>query len=168
MNTYPKALRLLLGLSLTHFSELISCSASHLSMAESGLRKLPDFSMEALNNLEKALEQTTAKSRPLFTESKKAAVLAKQVVKKNTVLLRKHKMGLEQLSHKMKQAKLLFQLSIAFEQKPFIADDGITHLRMKILKRVAAKKLDEYSAALLQQKLAIAGLEAKIKLASDF
>jgi transcriptional regulator with XRE-family HTH domain len=168
MNTYPKALRLELGLSLTHFSEIISCSASHLSMAESGLRKLPDFSMEALNRLEKAVEQTTVERYPENADNKKAAALAKQVLKKNTQLLRKHTMDLEQLSHKIEQAKLLFQLSIAFEQKPFIADDGIAHLRMKILKRVAAKKLDKYSAALLQEQLAIAGLEAQIKLATGF
>jgi hypothetical protein len=73
MNTYPKALRLQPGLSLTHFSEIISCSASHLSMAYSGLRKLPPHSLEALKSLELAAEENGPQNCPAITNNKKAA-----------------------------------------------------------------------------------------------
>lgn len=165
---YPRAFRQQLGLSLNHLAELISCTRGQLAMAESGLRKLPDTSLKALATLEKEIEKQPSQNDLSIAQSKKATAVAKQVLKKNTLQLKKRNSTLEQLQEKMKQAQLLCQIATNFEQKPLIATDDVSQLRMKILKKMSAQKVEELAAACLQEKLAIAALEAQINMTNDF
>jgi transcriptional regulator with XRE-family HTH domain len=160
-----KELRQLLGLTLPDIADLIGCSQGQLAMAETGQRKLPSKSRAALYGLEQVIQKMVLENpEPTFAEGTKTTALRSKAKKRLTLQLKSRELKAEKILQAQKQTALRLQFAEQFEQQPFLPDDGIAKLRVKILQRTARVELDTQAALLLQHQLAMAAIRAQLEL----
>lgn len=164
---YPKSLRNRFHVSIAVFADLINCSASQLSMAESGKRQLPTESLILLGKLEAAvLQKNSVQTTSVLPDAKQQRMLD-NYIRPRVLQLDSMKQKANQLAEKKAQAEGVLQLAAIFEESALVSAESIASLQSNIARRQAQKKLIQYHQDWMKVQLVITGLEAEIKRAEE-
>jgi len=164
-----KELRLKLGFTRSEMADLTGCTPGQWAMAETGQRKLPLQVRDTCYKLEVAIPNLSTQmvQHTLHTEGKTAA-LAKKMLKKFHLKLKKEQLQQEKLLETREKTQLKLHIAEQLIQQAFLANDEIASLQLGIIQRKASLALHTLSEKLLHHALAIAAVQAQIEILNRF
>jgi transcriptional regulator with XRE-family HTH domain len=162
-----KIIRQALGITREHMGELLGVGLGQYAMAEIGKRKLPPEAALALNKLIKMVKELQAKPEDL-PKGKKAVVTANTLVRQLNRQLKVKQQAIEVLQEQLQTNQLRLALANRYMEQPFLPDDGIVPMRMKIIQRTALKNQEILLVKLLQLQVEKVGILAQLNYLNNF
>lgn len=162
-----KTIRQALGITREHMGELLGINLGQYAMAETGKRKLPPEAAVAMNKLIKVVQQLQAKPADI-PKGKKAIAMANSLIRQLNRQLRAKQQAIEVLQEQLQTNQLRLALANKYMEQPFLPDDGIAPMRMKITQRTAVKNQETLLVKLLQLQVEEAGLLAQLEYLENF
>jgi transcriptional regulator with XRE-family HTH domain len=165
---YPKTLRNKMGLTNEAFADLIDCSTGQLSMAEAGKRKLPWQSVEILKKLEEAWAKTENNELFSIKPDKSLNNWLNKHIRKAKLQAAGLKIKADIMEQKAAQATRLLALAQLPETEYPLPEGSNAALKLKIIEKKTAQKLQLLTGSLTKLYIAIRALEAEIATAEYF
>jgi transcriptional regulator with XRE-family HTH domain len=162
-----KIIRQALGITREHMGELLGVSLGQYAMAEIGKRKLPPEAAVSMNKLIKVVQQLQAKPADI-PKGKKAVVTANTLVRQLSRQLKLKQQAIEVLQDQLLTNQLRLALANKYMEQPFLPDDGIVSMRMKIIQRTALKNQETLLVKLLQLQVEKVSILAQLNYLNNF